>query len=67
MQTTAMATSTGGMNESLFNQEARTIMAYLGQGMVNQAQSRLARIWNSLSASQQQALNNALVNNGYTG
>ena len=59
--------STGGMNESLFNQEARTIMAYLGQGMVNQAQSRLARIWNSLSASQQQALNNALVNNGYTG
>lgn len=66
-QAAAMATSTGGMNESLFNQEARTIMAYLGQGMVNQAQSRLARIWNSLSASQQQALNNALVNNGYTG
>ena len=66
-QAAAMAASTGGMNESLFNQEARTIMAYLGQGMVNQAQSRLARIWNSLSASQQQALNNALVNNGYTG
>ena len=66
-QPQTQAASTGGMNESLFNQEARTIMAYLGQGMVNQAQSRLARIWNSLSASQQQALNNALVNNGYTG
>ena len=58
--------ATNGMNESLFNQEARTIMAYMGQGMVSQARNRLARIWDSLSESQQQALNSALANNGYT-
>ena len=63
---TPTGTTAAGMNESIFNQEARVIMSYLGQGMVDQAQNRLARIWNSLSADQQQVLTNALTNNGYT-
>ena len=64
---TTEPTDQGSMNESMFNQEARTIMAYMRQGLVSQAQGRLAQIWDRLSEAQQLALNNALVNNGYTG
>ncbi|MBQ9648477.1 MAG: hypothetical protein IJV43_08985, partial [Oscillospiraceae bacterium] len=56
---------TGGMDASTFNQEARAIMSYLGQGLGEQAQNRLAAIWNSLSEDQQRQLTDALVKNGY--
>jgi len=45
-----------GMNESMFTQEARTIMQYLSQGMTQKAQDRLALIWDDLNAAQRSKL-----------
>ncbi|MBE6910521.1 MAG: hypothetical protein E7474_13270 [Ruminococcaceae bacterium] len=54
-----------GMNESMFNQEARAIMHYLSQGMAQKARDRLTLIWDDLSAAQRSKLAEVFSEKGY--
>ena len=63
-ETTESPASEAGMNETAFNQEARVIMAYLGQGMDEKATDRINLIWGKLSTPQKNQLMTVLNKHG---